>query len=1298
MTRRRFLRSIPKREIVCLVAMLAVGLTAGCAWFREPPGAETSGSTQGPKPMVTLKTLPDTSKARQPGIDSTRTAQGSPPPQGPIATPPPPSSPPASSPKPAEPLIASPEGIWELTGQTLNTVPGPQGPETSIQAPIISHADMRITATRGTYFADLEQVDLQGNVRFQEKKLSGRAAHAVYYKNTELLVADGNFVVDSDTLHLEGREGTYDRTRDVIEVHNNVKGIRGQTIITSDEAEWFQGRKEVFFRGHAVVVDPVQQTRITGERIRYDLDHDRAEVLEAPELVISTHPENPINVTGERLHAEPHGDVEASGQVRITRGEVLAKADSAFFARDRHVAYLFGNPTVTQRDGSLTGDTLLLHFDEKDALKRVQMHGNAGIRFEPVDSAHVGEVSTVRGDSLTMYFRGDTTDKVVVVGNAHSTYRPSPRDQSEGVGTNVVDGDTISILLTANEIERVVVAGNAKGTFIFGHEDSVAAGGSNGEPESADTLRAPPADSLRAPPDSAGVGSNAKAQEKVIYSGDDVQFWVKSKVVDLHNNVIVDYGSLNLTAGKVRFYSDRRYMEAEDDPVLVDHGGDSKKVEGEHMDYNIHSHEGTISGGRTETESGFIYSDRLRQIGEKQFLARNGNFTTCELAEHGKEPHFHFTGKKMRIYMNDKVIVKPVVMYIRNIPVLAVPYYVFSIRKGRHSGFLFADLDLGIGSATGRYFRNLGYYWAASQYWDLMATSEYSENPSRFVGRLRTQYAKRYLMSGTLDASKVLSGDVSSYDVTGAHQMTLGQWKMTGRAEFRTQDFRTNEPLDPNLGARADRKLHSDASLTRNFSWNGSFLLSFSQDKDLNPDAQTASQAIIVNETLPRYSFQVNSRTLGRKGDEHQPGHLPFLSTVRWSFSSTGDVLHTVTQTRTITTDSVLAPGDTVLTADQDTAFTQFSNRPKQARHTFNVSDTRKLGDFLNLTPSFNATENWVDREFSATDTVMGFHRAAVWNLSANANTALYGTIPGIGPVRALRHVFRPSASLTYQPEFESLTYARKDSSDSTIGRANRFPGVFATEQRFLTLSVDQSLEAKIGSGPTPKKISLFRWTLGSSYNLLGTTNRKWGMVRSDFTQLLGSGLSFNSTHDPYHQFRFNSFQVTGVGYSLKGRFPGGGDDLASDDTATGTPDESAWTSIGADQGLGSLPGSRRGENEPLTWQTGFTISYGGSRDVQSNRFNTAATLNAGFEARLTKNWNLSYKPISWDITNGRIDGDSFQLTRYLHCWQADFGRTRSGDETSFYFKISIRDLPDIRYQQGRQGATGLEGLTQFLP
>jgi lipopolysaccharide transport LptD-like protein len=847
------------------------------------------------------------------------------------------------------------------------------------------------------------------------------------------------------------------------------------------------------------------------------------------------------------------------------------------------------------------------------------------------------------------------------------------------------------------------VAGNAKGTFIFGHADSSGAEEPASGPVSPDSLGVPPADTLGAPPDSVRAPPHAKSEEKVIYSGDEVQFWVKTKIVDLRSDVTVDYGTLTLTAGKVRFFSDRRYMEAEDDPVLVDHGGDNKKVVGEHMDYNIHSHEGTISEGRTETESGFIYSDRLRQIGEKQFLARTGNFTTCDLAEKGKEPHFHFTSKKMRIYMNDKVIAKPVVLYIRDIPILAVPYYVFSIRKGRHSGFLAADLDLGLGSNTGRYFKNLGYYWAASQYWDLMGTAEYSETPSRFAVKGWLRYAqRRSLMSGQLNAKKVVGSP--EYDVVGAHKMRLGAWDVNASLENRTGTIRQNDPLDPNLGARADIKLLSTLSVYRNIlGRSGSVRVELRQDKLLNPH-QILGQTTILNETLPQYVFSLSSRTLGRKGDENQPGRWPFLSNVRMSFSSSGSITHTVTQFGTVAidtavvdssyADSVYTPVDSVFA---DTSFVRTSDRPKGAQHTFNISDTRKLGDFLNLSPQFTLTENWVDREFSSTDTTMGFHRAAVWNLSAGATTAVYGIIPGLGPLRALRHMFRPSAAFNYHPEFSSLTYAVKDSNDSTIARRSRFPKVSALESQFLSLRLEQSLEAKIGSAEHPKKISLFRWDLRTSYDFLAQDRgaRPWSVVNSDFTQLLGSNLSFTSQHDPYHHFRLMNFQVTGVGYRLQGRLPAGGDDLNAEDVGTTTSDASPWTSLGGDQSLGSQPGTRRGESQPLSWSSGFGLSYGGSRN--GDRITTQATITGGFEIQLTKNWNLSYRPIIWDVTNGKIDGDSFQLTRALHCWQAEFGRVRSGEETSFFLKIGIRDLPDIRYQLGRQ-STGLQDFGSWLP
>ena len=113
-------------------------------------------------------------------------------------------------------------------------------------------------------------------------------------------------------------------------------------------------------------------------------------------------------------------------------------------------------------------------------------------------------------------------------------------------------------------------------------------------------------------------------------------------------------------------------------------------------------------------------------------------------------------------------------------------------------------------------------------------------------------------------------------------------------------------------------------------------------------------------------------------------------------------------------------------------------------------------------------TEQWVDREFSQAGTEKKFARAATWNAQMGANTALYGTFPGIGPVEAIRHVFRPRAQFTYSPEFTGLSYV-----DTSGQRRNRYPGVSASENRSMSLSLDNTFQAKVRSGDEVKRLEL---------------------------------------------------------------------------------------------------------------------------------------------------------------------------------------------------------------------------------
>ena len=203
-----------------------------------------------------------------------------------------------------------------------------------------------------------------------------------------------------------------------------------------------------------------------------------------------------------------------------------------------------------------------------------------------------------------------------------------------------------------------------------------------------------------------------------------------------------------------------------------------------------------------------------------------------------------------------------------------------------------------------------------------------------------------------------------------------------------------------------------------------------------------------------------------------------------------------------------------------------------------------------------------------------------------------------------------------------------------------------------------------------------------------------------DFNSIYGVGLSFSSNHDVYRRFRFNSFQATGS-YSIRGVLPGG----AAEPATGGVPDAGGveatnWEALGGDSGLsnrenevGSSPVSTQG----LNWNAGFSFSYGGSRPFADAGMQTSARLNGHLEAQITKNWSMTYSN-AWNITDGTVAGETVTLRRDLHCWEASFTRSRLGDETTFYFRINVKALRDIKYEQGVNGGSGLNSITNYLP
>ena len=132
------------------------------------------------------------------------------------------------------------------------------------------------------------------------------------------------------------------------------------------------------------------------------------------------------------------------------------------------------------------------------------------------------------------------------------------------------------------------------------------------------------------------------------------------------------------------------------------------------MVYNLQTQRGKVTAGRTRLEEGNYFGENLTRVNQDVYFMEEGYYTTCDLEQ---DPHFYFASNHMRLITAKPIVARPVVLYIADIPVLALPFAVFPQKKGRTSGFIMPAYDYRPGLG-GRALKGLGYYWAMSDYSD----------------------------------------------------------------------------------------------------------------------------------------------------------------------------------------------------------------------------------------------------------------------------------------------------------------------------------------------------------------------------------------------------------------------------------------------------------------------------------------------------------------------------------------------------------------------------------------------------
>ncbi|NQT27528.1 LPS-assembly protein LptD [candidate division KSB1 bacterium] len=825
-------------------------------------------------------------------------------------------------------------------------------------------------------------------------------------------------------------------------------------------------------------------------------------------------------------------------------------------------------------------------------------------------------------------------------------------------------------------------------------------------------------------------------EEPIEYEAECIENRIKEKRTIMTGKAKVTYGDVMLTAEKITVDWNAREMRAEglwDSVWVVSVSGDSSRevqltgapqfqegsdaMSGEVMLFNFGTKKGRVLRGRMAYEDGFYGGQTFKMVKPKVFHVGDAAFTTCELEE---DPHFHIWSKKMKIIADDKVVGKPIVMHIGKVPVLALPFLLFPIKRGRHSGFLIPKY--GSSDLEGRYLRGLGYYWAASEYWDMESQLDFFEKSGVLV-RGNLNYNARYKLRGRVSGSitrknfEALGTKEQRWDLNIRHKQDITPFTdFSVDARFiSSKDFYSD--LSSNREHRMQKEIRSNAKLNHKWGRSGQVQLFLNQTRNLETDA--------LSETLPKLTISNRIASL-----IPQPERSSRSNSEKWYHAFKVPYSFNIRGER----NRQESGPDTNRTVEKDEGLGW--------NHSLSMYATPKLFGWLTLKPNVSYKETWVDRRKhyfvdSETNEIKdeeehGFYALRTYNTSLSFNTKIYGMfhsrfLEGV----LLRHVATPNVSFSYAPDFSKSQYGYYQTVTDTTGNAiekDRYKGSLfrstpSGEQQRMNMSLNNLFQMKIGEGEEVKKFDLFSYNLSTAYNWKAT-QYKLSDLRSRINASPTSklSLSMNMNHSFYEVdddgkkvdrlftdnvdwsdlntlkhlrlARMTSLDFNTT-FRFKGKIRSGGD---SSESSSEEDDEFDSEDLYDPdlESVGSMSGDRFEMDESVSameipWSFNSTLSYNENRS-NPHDITKRIWMQANMEFNLTRNWKISYKS-RWDLKDKKAVSQDLVFYRDLHCWEAKFVWTPTGTYKRFYFKINVKSpmLQDLKFEK-RSGRTGLYG------
>ncbi len=837
----------------------------------------------------------------------------------------------------------------------------------------------------------------------------------------------------------------------------------------------------------------------------------------------------------------------------------------------------------------------------------------------------------------------------------------------------------------------------------------------------------------------------------VNYKSSDSLVFSMGNMAWLYGNSEVTYDDINLTAEQIQMSLDSSLVHAngvpdpeapegskmlKGAPVFKDKSGE---YETRTISYNFKSGKGYITDVVTQQGDGYVTGGTTKKMPDNDIFLENGRYTTCDLHDC---PHFYINLTKARVRPKKNIVTGPAYLVVADVPLpLAIPFGFFPFTKSYSSGVIMPSY--GADQTKGLYLRDGGYYFAINDFIDLSLKGEIYTKGSWGV-TASSKYAWRYKFRGNYSFSylKTITGDKGMPDYS---EMTNFRaiWS-------HSQDSRFN----PNM----------TLSASVNFSTSGYERNNLTSYYSSEMTQSTKSSTINATFKIPNSNWNISASTsvTQRTQDSTLVVSLPDLSVSmsrlypfkrkvksgadRWyekiSMSYSGRFSNSITTKQ-----------------DQFIHKSFIKDWRNGMQHTVPISASFTLLKYINVTPSFNITDRMYThktRQFYdpsimnpdgtyggvANDTVYGIYNVYNYSTSISANTKLYGFYTPLpcfknAKLVAVRHLFTPSISYSYTPDFGQKKYG---SWSSYVMPDAHVPGGFKTVQYSpftgylygttsrgrtgaISFSMANNIEAKIRSDKDStgyKKISIIdNLTSSISYNL-AADSMNWSstiplsvvikMGKSGSMNLSGSFDTYKygltSSGSPAHinvpRWKVGEFpRLMNTGYSYSYQLNnkklaalfGFGD---SNDTESELDDDDDEMGDTVDENLDpsykkEKEGHRKkksGESSstydgdgyliwtiPWSMNISYTMRYGyGTFNKRKMEYNYKLTHSATVSGSIQPTKGWNFSyNLTYDLNEKKVSYMNMSCSRDMHCWNLTASMNPIGRYASFHVCIAVK-------------------------